>query len=135
MLLAYWVSGHFLTDLDVHYLWGSCWACGRAQSKKWEQAGRGSWEAGPDGLHESGRAAVDSPGPHSTFRYLVKRLYSTRSVDFRSQLTMSAERQNSSVAMMVPCHSSLILIYLAWSSDATHGHQGQVGVQGWVGVQ
>ena len=27
---------------------------------------------------------------HSTFRYLVKRLYSTRSVDFRSQLTMSA---------------------------------------------
>lgn len=28
--------------------------------------------------------------PHSTFRYLVKRLYNTRSVDFRSQLTMSA---------------------------------------------
>lgn len=54
--------------------------------------------AGLGGEHRAGdRSKQDMalPGmvqsdPHSTFRYLVKRLYNTRRVDFRSQLTMSA---------------------------------------------
>lgn len=39
------------------------------------------------------------------------------------------------LAVMVPCHLPLILICPGWSSDATRGHHGQVGVEGQVGTQ
>lgn len=40
--------------------------------------------------------------PHSTFRYLVNRLYNTRSVDFRSQLTMSVWKTKTHIASVGP---------------------------------
>lgn len=137
MWSAHWVSGHFLTDFNVHYLWVVAGLAGECRARDRSKRGKAVGKLVQMACSERGRASAGSPGPHSTFRYLVKRLYSTRSVDFRSQLTMSVERQNSVVhtpklAPMVPCHPSLILIYPLWSSDGTHAVRAGA-CEGWVG--
>lgn len=50
----------------------------------------GEHRAGDRSKQDKALLGMVQSDPHSTFRYLVKRLYNTRRVDFRSQLTMSA---------------------------------------------